>query len=200
MSVRDEIDPGRGWRSAVKLREAEADRLAELGDEDFEEAIAALPDPPSVPTIDELIDRAKQRAGREANGVAPVRAVDPPTERGRPSPLLWLLAAAFIALLAVGTLRREAVVAWFKGPAQEPAPQAPQAPPGPTPAERAELARTEARQACVRGEFLACASKLDEAQAIDPAGEATPAVRQLRQNITDGLRRDKEFEAKPRPK
>jgi hypothetical protein len=189
VSADPKLDLARGWRSAMKLREDEADRLAELSDADFERAMADLPAPSRVPTIDELVAPGRGASTDDPKGHVAAQAADAAIERRGPSPFVWALAAAFLLALGVGFAKRGAVVAFFKGVPEEPSP-APTAPPGPTPAERAEAVRLDARKACDQGDLASCSDRLDEAAKIDPPGESTPGVRQLRKMILDGLRRD----------
>jgi len=54
------------------------------------------------------------------------------------------------------------------------------APPPETPAEHATRLRRDAKTACDASDFVTCRARLDDARALDPDGEATPEVRQLR--------------------
>jgi hypothetical protein len=196
VSVDPKLDLARGWRSAMKLREEEADRLADLRDEDFERAMAELPAPSRVPTIDELTAKGRDASSDIPRGNVAAQAVEPAVERRGPSPFIWVIAAAFLLALGVGLAKRGAVVAFFRGGPGEPSP-APTALPGPTPAERAEAVRLDAEKACDRGDWLWCSDRLDEAEKIDPAGESTPGVQQLRKKVMAGLRRDPSNDDKP---
>lgn len=187
MSADPKLDIARGWRSVMDLREAEADRLAELSDDDFERAMADLPSPGHVPTIDEIVAQGRASSHHHGRAVAPAQAAYVSVDRQGPSLLVWALAAAFLLALGVGVAERRAVVAFFKPAPEAPSP-APTAPPGPTPFERAEALRGDAREACNRGDWGSCSDELDKAKTIDPAGESTPGVRQLRQKVTEGLR------------
>jgi hypothetical protein len=196
VSADPKLDVARGWRSAMKLCEDEADRLAELSDSDFERAMADMPAPSRVPTIDELVAQGRAASSDHPRGNVAAQAADAAIERRGPSRLVWVLAAALLLALGVGVAKRGAVVAFFKGAPEEPSPS-PTTPPRPTPAERAEAVRVDAERACDRGDWLSCSDRLDEAQKIDPAGESTPGVRQLRKKVLDGLRRDPANDEKP---
>jgi RNA polymerase sigma factor (sigma-70 family) len=65
----------------------------------------------------------------------------------------------------------------------------------PTPSvdRRAERMRDRARDACAKSEWRACVDGLDEARAIDPAGDAAPDVQSLRAAAAEAL-------APPRPR
>jgi len=178
MSAHGKTDLAQDWRLALRIREEEADRLAQMSDQDFERAMAKLPEPSHVPTVEELLARGEREARPGPSGPGGrVQAVDMPEEHRGVSPFVWLLAAAFAAVLAAGIAKREAVIAFFKGP------PAPQHEPEPSLAQRAELARVDAKKACDREQWDACGAKLDEAQNLDPAGELQPAVQEMRKSI-----------------
>jgi hypothetical protein len=194
----DKLDLARGWRSAMKLREEEADRLAGLKDEEFAEAMADLPAPERVPTIDEIVSRARDASPDAPQAKAGVQAIGT-ANRPKPSPVVWLLAAAAI-LLAILATKKDQIVALFEGP-PKPVPQQPTpSPPQPSPRELAATPRGDAQKACAAGDWGTCADKLDEAAKLDPAGETSPDVRQMRELIRDGRQRDFELEAKPKRK
>jgi hypothetical protein len=48
MSAPGKTDLAQDWRVALKVRDEELDRLAHLSDEDFERAMAELPEPSHV--------------------------------------------------------------------------------------------------------------------------------------------------------
>jgi hypothetical protein len=56
----------------------------------------------------------------------------------------------------------------------------------PTPQERAAKLHDEAAEACVDHLWGRCASKLDEAKALDPAGEESLRPQPLRAQIREG--------------
>lgn len=51
----------RGWLYAEKLLEEEADRIAEMSDEEFERLAATMPEPTHIPTEAELDERSARR-------------------------------------------------------------------------------------------------------------------------------------------
>jgi hypothetical protein len=88
-------------------------------------------------------------------------------------------------------------VAYLKG---EPiGPDRPWSPPNatPSPQELAAAMRAEAFAACDAQTWDECTRKLDEASAIDPAGEADPRVTAARKAVTDGTQK---HDDKPQPK
>jgi hypothetical protein len=204
MSTDGKPDLARGWRSAVKLRQQEADRLAEASDEDFEAAMAALPTPSRVPTIEEIIAAAPARPRAVPRSLPPAPIVHASPKPRRVHPAVGLLAAAFGALVVVGVVKRDPVVAFFK-PAPAPHPVAP------TPEEiaataaaeahaRGQALRAQARDFINSGKWEDSRARLDEAKRIDPAGEADPDVRLMREAIVRGLEREDEVEAKIKPR
>ena len=191
MSTDDKLDLARGWRSVMKIRDEEIDRLDELDDDEFAAAMAALPAPSHVPPLETLVAGAPGAHDVKGEVHAPVPAVDVPVEHHGPSPFLWLLAAAFLLTLGIGIAKRDAVLALFKlAPQHEPpspVPTAPPAPAPPTPIERAELVRLDADKACDDGAWLNCMGLLNQAEKLDPGGESTPRVQRLRERIGLGL-------------
>jgi hypothetical protein len=203
VSTDEKLDLARGWRSAMKLREEETDRLAELNDDEFAAAMSALPAPSQVPPLETLV--AGNQAAREPSGElhGAVPAVDAPVEQRGPSPFLWLLAAAFLLTLGIGIAKRDAIVAFFK-PAPEheqpsPIPTAPPPPTPPTPIERAELVRLDADKACDDAAWVNCMALLNQAEKLDPGGESTPRVQHLRERISLGLLVDAGDKKKGKP-
>ena len=203
MSAPGKTDLAQDWRVALKVRDEELDRLAHLSDEDFERAMAELPEPSPVPVLGELArdsrlghveDDLDAAGGFPADAQSAPRmhervyAVDAFEERSGVSPMLWLLATAFALVLGAGIAERSAVIAFFKGPT--PAPEPTHAPRRDerTPAEQAEVVRAEARDACQNADWFACGDKLNAARRLDPEGESTPGVQQMRKQIVDGLR------------
>jgi hypothetical protein len=88
---------------------------------------------------------------------------------------------------AVGALaERRAIVAWFGGKEEPIEPDRWAPPKEPTPRERAEKIRDEAAQACADRFWGQCATKLDDAKALDPTGEAEPRAQGLRTSIREG--------------
>jgi hypothetical protein len=170
MSAAGKTDLARDWRLALRIREEEADRLAQMSDEDFAKAMATMPEPSRVPSVEELL----ARGGREGHEV---HAVEVPVERAPASPWVWALAAAFALVVAAGIAERDAVVALLRGehPSQHDGKL--------TPSQRAEMARAEARKACDRTDWATCGGKLDEAEKLDPAGETSPGVQEMRKAI-----------------
>jgi hypothetical protein len=187
-------DPDRGARFLKKLLEDDPAHLDVATDDEVERMMdAAGIQVKSVPTADELIALADKRAREQAPAPAP-----PPRSRAR-----RMSPVAFAAVLVLGAggivalLNSAAIVAYLKG---EPiGPDRPWSPPTarPSPQELAAAMRTEAFAACDAQKWEECTRKLDDASAIDPAGEADPRVTAARTAVTDGM---KNHEIKRQPK
>jgi hypothetical protein len=183
VSASDKPDLARGWQRAETLLEKEADRLATMGDEDFEREMAALPEPSRVPSVDELLQRGAQRAGDGSVGALhgdPVRrAGEAPGKRRRPSGgvswawVPWAVAAALLVLVVVVLVLRR--------PHDE-------AHPGPLPRERAVQLRKSALEECEAQAWQPCLKELDQAREIDPAGDLEPRVQEARERAVKALR------------
>jgi hypothetical protein len=188
MSAPGKPDLAQDWRTALKIRDDEIDRLAHASDEDFQRSMAELPEPSRIPTIEEITG-GRGVEGGSPNLDGPVRAVDVYEERTRISPVVWLLAAAFALVLAASIVSRSAVIAFFKGPLHEPGPEPTPNPESPqlTPVQQAEVARVDAAKTCDQGQWLSCRDKLDQARDLDPAGDTAPSVQEMRSRISAGL-------------
>ena len=188
MSAPGKPDLAQDWRTALKIRDDEIDRLANASDEDFERAMAELPEPSRIPTVEE-ITRGRDVEGGSPNLDGPVRAVDVYEERTRISPVVWLLAAAFALVLAASIVSRSAVIAFFKGPFHEPSPEPTPNPqnPQPTPVQQAEVVRADAAKACDQSHWVSCRDKLDQARELDPGGDTAPSVQEMRSRISAAL-------------
>jgi len=187
MSAQGKVDPARGWMFVEKLlAEEEALRVESLGDEDLDRELRdGGYDPVTVPSVEDLLARAKARAAERARAVEPARVV-PIATPGRSRWAVLLAAAAFALLAAViltsGRDEKRATI----GPDNEWAPL----PPPPGPHEKAEALRDEAVASCTRWFWAECRTKLDDAKKLDPAGEGADRVRALREQIAAGLNPD----------
>ena len=170
MSARNEFDPARGWRGAMRVAREEAERLAKVSDEEFEEAMKALPEAAAEPEV------AAVRAARE---------------RVRSRWVVWAAAACVVAAVVLLALvgRREVVAWWHRGEIAPDRERAPRRQEAPVEDSRAVALRTAAFAACERKEWLECLDKLEDAKAIDPAGDRDPRVEKARGDATEGLRK-----------
>jgi hypothetical protein len=128
-----------------------------------------------------------ERASRRPDGGAerPPATVHP---LRRVRMIAWLAAAAIGMMALVIAAKRNEVIALFGHEPVAPLPTQsplPQKPPDVqlTSQERAAALRNEAYTACGHASWTLCESKLNEAQALDPAGEHEAAVRTARQMI-----------------
>jgi hypothetical protein len=172
----------------------EAARMEALGDEErHAEMRAEGLDPEGIPSAEELLAGARAKAaarkalhaggGRHVSHIAALRP------RRRSMRAVWLAAAAFLLVLgALAATESAAIVAWLRGPTEEPIrPDEEKAPPAPTPHEMAQKLRDEARQSFILARYSESLRKLDAAKEIDPAGEEEPEVRVLRRAVTEML-------------
>jgi hypothetical protein len=114
--------------------------------------------------------RARERATR-ARGTPIAKAKAPPPKRGT-SRTAWV-AGALVAAAAAAVVATELAGGSRQGP-EAIGPDHPG--PGPTPQQQAKRLRNEALAACDTQDLLTCGKKLDEAEALDPAGESEPRV------------------------
>jgi hypothetical protein len=189
MSAPDKPDHVKAWLFAEKIIDEEADRMAALSDEDFDAEMDAMPDPAHVPSTAELLARAERRASERAEAGAGAK-VGVPMRTERRAWGLWIAAAALGAAIVAGVVERREVVAWLRhdtipiGPAPwEPEQRV-------TAQERAAKLRDEAYEACAGWLWALCERKLDEARAMDPAGERDARVEGARRAVDKGLMRD----------
>jgi hypothetical protein len=184
MSEPRRVPPHEAWDAVADMAiDEEARRLEGLSGEELDREVAAAGRDPAAERAKGAALAARllaERAARGGQGAERAPAAGP--ARSRSTRPIWLLAAA-LALAVLLALEGGTIVAWMEGP---PAPSI-----GPTPEREppptvvAARARAEAQDACQKGLWGLCASKLDEAKAIDPAGEALPDTRALRSAIEE---------------
>lgn len=178
--------------------EDEMDRILALGDAELDAELAAEGFDPA----EERAEGARfgeQLAGEAlaAEGAAvaveggaeagpKVAQVVPITRPRRSAFVVWLVAAAFAALVGlVGVTQGAAIATWFKGkpePVEPILPDNEKAAP-PTPHELAEKMRDEAEKGCANREWGTCTDRLNDAKKLDPAGESEDRVKRLRETI-----------------
>jgi hypothetical protein len=182
--AQDEVDHARGWAHVESL---------------FAEDETAVHDAGGVPSLERLLARAAELAEEAPPipGVAVAVEARAPEEAPpvkarmavRRLRAVWLAAAMLAALLLVLALMNgAAIVAAFKGdtirPDDDPHPWKS----APTREERATSVREQALAACDEARWTACAAKLDEARAMDPAGESAPRVAAARKAMADAAK------------
>ncbi len=180
-------DPDAGARFLEKLLDGDPARLDVATDEQvvamMDAAGVEAPEPESVEQVLARGERrARERAARAAHpaalhaaSVAKVKGAPPRMRKTIPR-TAWV-AGAIVAAAAAAIVVAEVTSEPPRGPeAIVPEPPAPPL----TPAEQASKLRDEAVLACEFQEYAACSKKLDEAKALDPAGESEPRVIEAR--------------------
>jgi hypothetical protein len=115
--------------------------------------------------------------GLPAEPEAKAPAPPPKVRPARTRRAVWLIAAAIGAMvLLLIVMNGAAIVAFFKGEPIRPDDEWVPWKQEPTPQQRAAAIRKDAYTACADGLWVTCEAKLDEAKAIDPAGETDPRV------------------------
>jgi RNA polymerase sigma factor (sigma-70 family) len=115
---------------------------------------------------------------------------------------LAALTLAVAVLIVIGWRKREEVARFFHlespAPAPAPAPTRPVPEPSiPVALQEARKLRSEAIEACKRGDDATCSDRLEAAAKLDPAGDTDPLMRKLRHQVEDDIRPEHEFGAKP---
>jgi hypothetical protein len=189
MSDPRRLPPHEAWDAVANMAiDDEARRLEGLSQEELDREVAATGRDPAAERTKgaalaaRLLAERAARAGEGAGARAP--ADGPAVSRGpRSARRIWLLAAA-LALAVLLAFESSTIVAWLEGPTPAPTigPTPEREPP---PTQVAARARDEARDACQKEQWGLCARKLDEAKALDPAGETQPGVQALRSAIEE---------------
>jgi len=151
--------PEEAWKALEKIAvQDEAERVAELSDAELDAELRAEGfDPPRVRARGAAIADELMRRGARTR-----QKVNPPRRR-RTS---WTVALVAAALAAAGI----AGAAILSLPHRR----------APTTEDRAAQLRREAAEACAEALWGRCEDKLDEARALDPAGDSDPVVGALR--------------------
>jgi hypothetical protein len=199
-------DADRGARFMRMLLESDPAHLDVASDEEIERQMDAAGIPGSgVPTAEELIARVEKRALECAPAVAQPASSAPPMKgaapfRRRPrrvSGVPIAAAAALAAVAVVALMKRAVIVAHLTGEPIGPDPAWTPPVALPTPLQRAASIRAAAFAACDEKGWGACVQKLDEAAALDPAGESDPRVVSARRAVAEATRVDEKEEMPP---
>jgi hypothetical protein len=188
MTAERKPDPVQDWRLGRKILDEEAERLVKMSDDEFDREMAKLPAPSRVPSVDELMARAKARAADKAkeaevapsaslvaDGKGGAKANVLPFRAKRTNLVVWLAAAALGGLAIAMLLRRpDYNVATGYAP----------------PEVRAAKMRDQGLAACERQEWSACEGTLDAAKRLDASGEKDPRVVAARAAIERAVRLD----------
>jgi len=171
------------WKQLVEeAGVAEIDAAASITVEQAEAELAAA-------GFDVAAERAKAGAFLDAleSGAAPADAKAAPSPsrphvpRGRRRPVLLWLAAVAAVTVAGGAL----YAALSQPPPRTPAPR-PTPDPVPSAVPNPVLLRRQAADACDAQQWGECLADLDEARAVDPDGDAKPAMKALRARAMRG--------------
>jgi hypothetical protein len=175
--------------------EAELARIAALDEDALDrELIAAGIDPAEAAEVgNDVLQAASSDAHVPAAATSRPRAVDRPDRpkrqtRSAPAEVhwaTWVAMAAVVVLVLTAFSKRREIEAWFEPPHIEKDREAP--PREPTPEERAAKLREDAYASCRDTLWAQCRNRLDEAQKLDPAGEADPRVQAARDTIRQKL-------------
>jgi hypothetical protein len=138
--------------------------------------------------------RVPAQAVAAVEQVAPLSSIAPGRRRRRRPVVLWVAAAATVT---VGAAALVTALQPAPEPHAPPAPTASPSTPGPSPSvvpsptaapdliAAADL-RGRAAAACEAAQWSACLARLDQARALDPAGDGAPSVQAIRAQATRG--------------
>jgi hypothetical protein len=167
----------------------EAGRILALSDDDLDRELqeAGL-DPDAVRARGRTIgERAMRAVGeRSADGDAWVTAA-PPARRRSVAPRWSVLLAAALAAVVVGGAT-PIVARLLSNRDDGPTQNRPDASPTATAAPSPRHIRERALEACDQQRWGECLNGLDEARALDPAGDTEPRIQAARRHATEGLR------------
>jgi hypothetical protein len=192
--------PAELWTAIERVAdEAELARIDALGDEELDRELrqAGIDPDAAAGVVKEGLSRSRAPAPLGVTSAEARSQPAPSASRNTPGPrgsrganepraravrwVAWAAAAALVGAVALVLARRDDGVA-------QPAP-ADAAPRDPE-AQRREAARlrAEASDACARSQWTRCEENLDQARALDPAGEADPSVARLRDAVRAAAR------------
>ena len=182
-------DPARGAQFAMDLIEEEEEarwreevaRIEAMSTEELDrELLAEGIRPEDIPSLDEFLKKLDV-APDHPQGVKMFGR-----KRSRVTWVVSLIAAAIgCILLFIGVYEAPQIEAWWH-PAPEITPdRAPLRSPPPSPLAKAAALRDEARREWTQGNKDTAKQRLDEARDLDPAGEKTHEVEELR-TLVDG--------------
>ena len=180
MSSHDPSDPARGGRFVEKLLAEDPERLDRASDESVERQMREQGVRVSrVPSVEELVAKAADRAARRRRSGVPPAAGGPSTANVVPMPVRSKK-ARWLTMLAAATLGALIWVVVAQPFAKRPdvdsaSPRSARA--------RAELLRDSAVKECAAARWSACEERLDAAQRLDEAGESEARVVEMRRAI-----------------
>lgn len=137
---------------------------------------------------------AREGEGEKLEAIAAEEQVPAARVRQRVSRMRrWMKEKWMAELAAVAMLGALALAAWWllrrPSPEARDQPEPPEAiaPERPAPLDRARVLRADALQACEKSEWRPCLDGLDQARALDPEGDAAPAIGAARAKALDAL-------------
>lgn len=171
MSPGDKPDPARGWQFVEKPLAVDREQRDRANDKIERQMTTEKLDAERVPSAEELLAKAEERAAKRPDGVvggATVRAI----ARVRSAPWwLWLALAALCGLAVFAVVRRPATPALKGAPALA----------------RASELRQAAFRDCGAKEWKRCWKGLDEARDLDQEGDLSPLVVRARARAAAGM-------------
>ena len=172
MNPADKPDPARGWQFVKKLLAQDVERFDHASDDEVERQMTAQNvNPARVPSAEELLAKAQERAAKRTEGAADGARVEAlPAPRRLPR---WLLpaAAAFCGLAGVVVIELPAIQALKVPSAQD----------------RAADLRRAAFRDCDAKQWQRCWRALDDARLLDPEGDLAPLVVRARARAAAGM-------------
>jgi hypothetical protein len=194
MSDPRKLPPDEAWDAVTRMAmRDEAERVEALSPEELAREVAATGRDPEVERAKALalVARIKGEASAPANAAAGAGAARAPgstdaggVSRAAPRPgsrtLVWALAAVLGGGAVVLFFERQEIIALFHPEKRQPIEIRPD--PDARPSVAAAL-RDEASKECDAEKWGLCATELDDARAIDPAGESSAVVKAMRKAI-----------------
>jgi len=180
MSSHHPSDPARGGRFVEKLLAEDPQRLDRASDESVERQMREQGVRVSrVPSLEELLAKAADRAARRRRSGEPPPATGPSAAkvvpmriRSRKARWLTMLAAAALGVLIWRVVAQPHAK---RIDVDSALPRSSRA--------RAELLRDDAAKECAEARWSACEERLDAAQRLDEAGESEARVVEMRRAI-----------------
>jgi hypothetical protein len=180
-----EPDANAGARFVEKLLEGDPAHLDVATDDE----VVAMMDAAGIEAgepedVETALARGARRAKERSAGAAGGAEARPATRTRKPMSRAAWAAAAVAAAGAAALVATEggAIVTALRGNPHDIGPDRPG--PAPPPEQYASRLRDEAIASCHAGDLETCRAKLDEAKALDPAGETDPRVVQARETLT----------------
>jgi hypothetical protein len=174
-------DPGAGARFLAELLAGDPARLDVATDEQVVAMMdAADVQAPEAEGVEQVLARGERRARERATRARGLAATKPSAAPRKATSRAAWAAGALVAAAAAAVVAVE--VSGSHGGQEAVGPDAAGLPPEPW--KEARRLRDEALAACSAQDLATCGKKLDEAKALDPAGEADARVVEARKLLT----------------